>query len=79
MLGNTTVVTKTKRFRFLKHQRSNLLSLCKCGGRSLELLGISNGSSAFPQEQTKGEISLILGEKEGPVCFRRSYDPDVCS
>lgn len=34
-----------------------------------KLLGVTTVSSAFPQKQTKGEISLILGEKKGKGVF----------
>lgn len=44
------------------------------GERSPKLLGGCHGFPAFPWEQTKGEISLILGEKQG---FLHSCDSDV--
>lgn len=53
-------------------EASSLLLLSSNAERSQKLLGSCNGFSAFPQDQTKGEISLILGEKEDKC------DSDVC-
>lgn len=55
-------------------EASESLLFSSSGERSPKLLGGCRGSSAFPWEQTKGEISLILGEKQG---FLHSCDSDV--